>query len=441
MRELSKRKSFEEMKESINNINEDIIIIGECENGKYRKLICKCKICGNEWSGIYSNLLKGGGCKRCASNKLSELKVKSHGQYVKELFDKNENVIVVDDYINSAIKIKHKCLIHDFEWDARPRDMLRRGNGCPVCTKNKRREIFLKSHDEYVEELKYANPSIEVLETYLGNSIKIKHRCIVDGYEWYTIPSSTLLGYGCPVCGKVKRWTQEEYILKLEPRKILPIEEYINSSINIKHKCLVDGTEWMAAPSNILKGKGCPVCGLIKGGMSRRKLDEDYKFEVSKINSNIIVLEEYITMDIKIKHKCMLDEYEWMATPSGVLGTKYGCPMCARRESKGGYTPQIAEYNKEKWSLIYAEVYVIYCYNDFENFYKIGVTTKGVKHRFSYDMPYDYDVIKTIETNLFDAINTESSLHFEHSKYSYVPRKKFGGWTECFSEYIDKSSD
>ena len=38
------------------------------------------------------------------------------------------------------------------------------------------------------------------------------------------------------------------------------MEDYINASTPIRHKCLIDGYEWDATPGNILFGYGCPRC-------------------------------------------------------------------------------------------------------------------------------------------------------------------------------------
>ena len=38
-----------------------------------------------------------------------------------------------------------------------------------------------KTHAEYVDELAKVNPDIEVVGIYIGNKVKIPHRCKIDG--------------------------------------------------------------------------------------------------------------------------------------------------------------------------------------------------------------------------------------------------------------------
>ena len=58
-----------------------------------------------------------------------------------------------------------------------------------------------KTHEEFVKELKQLNPNIVVLGKYDGATTKIKCRCLIDSYEWETTPHNLLKGKGCPKCG------------------------------------------------------------------------------------------------------------------------------------------------------------------------------------------------------------------------------------------------
>lgn len=60
------------------------------------------------------------------------------------------------------------------------------------------------TNEEFVKKLKERNPDIVPLEPYAGSKTKIKLRCLKDGYEWYATPSDLLrndgVKHGCPVC-------------------------------------------------------------------------------------------------------------------------------------------------------------------------------------------------------------------------------------------------
>lgn len=60
-----------------------------------------------------------------------------------------------------------------------------------------------------------------------------------------------------------KRKTHEEFMvdfLQNGNQNIIIVGEYINDKTKILVKCKIDGYEWYAYPSNLLRGKGCPVC-------------------------------------------------------------------------------------------------------------------------------------------------------------------------------------
>ena len=58
----------------------------------------------------------------------------------------------------------------------------------------------MKTQEEYVYQSSVVNPNIEVLGKYINSNTKILHRCKIDGYEWNAYPTHILRGHGCPVC-------------------------------------------------------------------------------------------------------------------------------------------------------------------------------------------------------------------------------------------------
>ena len=124
-----------------------------------------------------------------------------------------------------------------------------------------------KTHKKYISELEITNPSVMVLEEYIGSHTKILHKCVICGHEWNVCPSDLLSGSGCPECAKLvraqkHRRSHNEYIE--EVREINPnidvVEIYQGIETKILHKCKIDGYEWMVTPHNILSGQNCPVC-------------------------------------------------------------------------------------------------------------------------------------------------------------------------------------
>lgn len=187
-----------------------------------------------------------------------------------------------------------------------------------------------KTHEQYVDDVASINPNIEVAGKYIDSRTKILHRCKIDGHEWYVKPNDILNGHGCPVCFGNAKKTHEQYVkdvAKANPN-IEVVGTYINNSTNILHRCKIDGFEWYAKPNNILSGYGCPQCkiGMITG--RKRKEHEVYIEEVSCVNSDIEVVEQYITSQTPILHRCKMCGNEWYVRPSDIL-CGYGCPQCS----------------------------------------------------------------------------------------------------------------
>ena len=126
-------------------------------------------------------------------------KRKTQEDFEKELSLVLPNVKVLGKYININTKIRFKCLIHDFEFDAFPQNMLR-GHGCRKCGNEKQSKKQTKSHDKFVEDLNKINPNIDVVGTYVNMDTRVQVRCLVDGYVWNADPRKLLRGIRCAVC-------------------------------------------------------------------------------------------------------------------------------------------------------------------------------------------------------------------------------------------------
>lgn len=255
-------------------------------------------------------------------------KKKTHEEYVAELAIKNPNVEVTELYAGARTKIQHHCLKHNVYWGIEPTNALR-GVGCKECGYDKLKEQKMRTHDEYVAELYSVNKNIIVLDTYAGNNIPIKHKCLIDGYEWLVAPGSVLAGNGCAMCSGNAKKTTEQYENEVHEinDKIVVLDEYINTDAAIRHQCLIDGHIWLAKPNNILNGTGCPKCA-----NNVKKTQDEYIDEVKVVNPDIEVIGEYVNAKTHICHKCRICNHAWMITPSDVLAGN-GCPQC--HESSG----------------------------------------------------------------------------------------------------------
>lgn len=322
-------KTHEQFIKELHEVNSNIEVL-EHYKGIQVKIKVKCKIDGYEWEATPGNLLKEHGCPKCAKLSVKQQLTKTHEQFIKELQQINQDIEVLGIYINDSSKIKLRCKVCDYEWEATPNRLLQ-GTGCPKCAGKMK-----KTHEQFINDLVQINKDIQVLGTYKNANTKIKCKCKICGHEWKTLPSSLLKGRGCPVCAKVKRVqkrtkTHNQFIKELKEvnHDIEVLDTYETANTKIKVKCKIDGHIWEAKPASLLNGIGCPKCGRVRTAQKRTKTHEQFIEELKQINPNIEVLDTYKKGHTKILCKCKIDGYEWKTAPTTLLNG-CGCPVCAK---------------------------------------------------------------------------------------------------------------
>lgn len=90
----------------------------------------------------------------------------------------------------------------------------------------------------------------------------------------------------------------------------------------------------------------------------------------------------------------------------------------------------LKSFEKNKNSIFY----ILKCFNDHEEFYKVGITSKSIKERYKSKkcMPYNYIITQEIYIEPTLCFNFEKQLKKYLKKYKYKPLLKFDGYTECF---------
>ena len=253
---------------------------------------------------------------------------KTHEQYLEELINKNIQAIPLETYVDSATKIKHKCLIHDKEFFIRPNHLLR-GGGCPQCSAEKTRKAFAKTHEAYANELQEKGIKYIPLERYINNKTNILHKCFKCGYEWRAKPDNILKGSGCPKCSGNIGKTPEEYaeLVRQNNPNIELLEKYDTSNRHIKCRCIKHDYIWDADAYNISRGGGCRFCQREKINLKRQKPHQQFIDEMKEINSNIEILGIYAGNKNKIHTKCLICGNEWNPISLDLIRGR-GCPQC-----------------------------------------------------------------------------------------------------------------
>lgn len=192
-------------------------------------------------------------------------------EYKAKLQKNNPNVELLGEFINYQTNILCHCKKHNNNFINHPTRVMN-GVGCPQCSKENHIQSKTKTHEWYLNELKIKNPTVIPIDKYIGIKTPILHKCLIHNIEWSSIPSNILKGCGCHIClkeriGYKNAKTNNEYLQELQEKgiKIIPLEKYQTSSVNILHKCLICGYEWKVRPANVLSNKGCPNCCRSKG--------------------------------------------------------------------------------------------------------------------------------------------------------------------------------
>lgn len=227
---------------------------------------------------------------------------------------------------------------------------------------------------------------------------------------------------------KCKQWLVDN-----NKKFIILSSKYINVYTKMEFRCKICEHTWKGCWSGIVNlGYECPNCSIIRQRDTLTNLKEVLR-EVSP-NINIVSF-TYINSHTKLNLKCKICNHEWKSAGYS-LKQGHGCPICANANKDGEYSLLKAERNKEKWSNKSAHVYWIKCEDKTtkEFFYKIGITiSKNINYRLNM-IPYQCNILNLYKTDLYSAVYLENKLLCKNREYRYTPSKKFGGWSECFTE-------
>lgn len=239
----------------------------------------------------------------------------------------------------------------------------------------------------------------------------------------------------------MRRKTQQQFIEEAKKvhgdRYDYSLLEYKGSKSKVKIICKDHGV-FEQIPSSHINGCECMPCAIIKRANSQSATKYSFvkKAILKHRNKYDYSLVQYKTAKIKVKIKCPIHG-DFNQTPDNHL-TGFGCKECAIDLSRKKPTT----WTKKDWSVLAKsskyfdsfKVYIIRCYDENEDFYKIGRTYNTVKKRMSGNlMPYNYEIIKEyVFENSEECFNYENELKTIHKEYKYLPNKLFGGRYECF---------
>lgn len=254
---------------------------------------------------------------------------------------------------------------------------------------------------------------------YTTQTVKVVITCPVHG-EFRQTPRDHLHGHGCKECANTRIMDSKvrgrSYFIQKSIDRHGNTYTYHKVPIGVKStdivtiSCKVHG-DFLQQISSHIQGHGCKACGTNKVASSLRYSAESFENRAQLVHDHrYTYVQDYTGSSSAITVEC---EYhgKFLQTASTHLAG-HGCPKCALesnsisyRLSKGGP----------------ALVYYVKLSRDGITGYKIGVTSKTVKERFS-----SYDLMGTTYTTL-------KEWPFEHAgdayKYELEILKEFRPYT------------
>lgn len=294
---MKKRKTQEEFEKELSLVLPNIKVLGKYINMN-TKIHFKCLTHDFEFDAFPQNMLRGHGCRKCGNEKQSKQQTKSHDQFVYDVKNINPNIEIIGKYINIDTKVKVKCLIDGYIWDADPRKLLRDVQ-CAVCANRKvitgindvattRSDLvqYFKNKDDAT---KYTSGSAKIVDVI----------CPECGHEdQIRIGNLSRFGFACNGCyenkygrkrvphGYWNKDTMSTYLSENYPGyKLLDMQSAdANGCLKVFIKCPnADHEPYWAYWTNIISGYTCYRCYL-EDSMSRGEHMAESIFQKYNIN-------------------------------------------------------------------------------------------------------------------------------------------------------------
>ena len=337
-----RRKTTEEFIEELKLSNPGVVVLGEYRN-RHTKVRVICKKHEVEWDALPQSLLRGSGCVKCKSERISKSQRMTHGQFMKR-YKNPKGIKILGKYRGDRNKIFCRCEVCGYEFYGWPYN-ISKGQGCKKCANEKMRKERTKSHDEFLSDVKKVHANVRVLGEYINSSTKIKCACETHGTEWEIKPSNLLHGQtGCKKCQieKMRKRlmkTQDEFVSQMKKHhpSVKVLGEYRGNHTPVKCKCLKCGKVITPTPSNVLKKNNaqrpCMYCSITERGIRSRKTHDEFVEELKETLPNVEVMSEYTVSSGYVKCRCLKDGYEWESKAYHLLAG-HGCSKCKSSEGE-----------------------------------------------------------------------------------------------------------
>ena len=274
---MSNKISYEEFIKRLKEKTDTIIPVSEYI-GWGKSMTYHCLVGGNEWKvSAASSVPYGYGCPECANkvraNKLrilSKSRVKSEEQFRKELSIAQPNLIPNDTYVNDSTKYHCICEIHNCDVYKSPEKLLRRNQGCNLCSIEHSKCATRYTDESFKEKALSFNPNLIFLSDYQKIKSPIKVQCKKCGYIWNPVAEVLVREddhCGCPKCAGNAILSPDEFKSRLQETHpdLTLLNDYVRSNQQVHVRCNDCGFDFWIIPNKLQQGQHCPRCKISNG--------------------------------------------------------------------------------------------------------------------------------------------------------------------------------
>lgn len=351
------RKTTQQFIEEMNDYNPHIEVLGEYVNA-HTPIRVRCKLCGFEWSNKPNRLLRGNQCMNC---------IKPHTSFMEQFMliafenilgkenvrsrDKSAIGMELDIYIP-----KYSLAIETGSWLYHERkvyntDLLKRRK----CTDANIRLITI--YDSFPKDVPSPfDKDCYVFEGFLNEYGYKRIIRLVDiiaqsiGVSNYIIDWADVASKAYEECHYNADALFRDKLSKVAPT-IEVLEQYKGNNIPI----LVNNTaclhpSWRARPYTLLRGVGCPLCGIKTAAKSNTRTQDQFVNRLEVISPDITVIGEYKGSHNRIKVRCDICGNEWEPLAYALLNGK-GCPHCSAIKAAKKRNNHLASKTTEQFQM------------------------------------------------------------------------------------------
>jgi len=342
------------------------------------------------------------------------------------------------DYQGGKVKVSIICNTHGMFEQLSANHL--KGHGCSKCATSKSKKTQPCTLENFIKKVeKIHNKKYDYSKTnYINSRTKVIIICPIHG-EFTKTPSAHINNHGCTTCRKNESILDKKRLF-IKNAKIKHGDtfdysdiDYKNTRTKINFTCKKHGLFLQSPKSHLITKISCPNCESEIQSNSRTYTKEIFiEKAVSKHNNSYNydkVIYEKSTKEVTIS--CTIHG-DFTQTPKNHLEGK-GCTKC-------GYNSHWSrdKYIKKAKGRI-CTFYKLKCFNENEEFYKIGITMNTISDRYrnSKEMPYNYEIILEVFGEAGEIWDMERKEIKKLKDFHYTPEIKFGGSTqECFTKYF-----